>query len=364
MEPPFDIFLVALPGLEGVLADEARTLGLAPAHAVPGGVEIAGGWAEVARANRHLRCASRVLLRVASFRALHLAQLDKRARRVGWEALIGVGGTFRVEVTCRKSRIYHAGAAAQRIARAIAEGTGAEGAANGVLVVKARIEDDLCTISVDTSGEGLHKRGLKPFVGKAPLRETMAAAFLRRMGFDGGQAVVDPMCGSGTFLLEAADIATGGVPGRARSFAFEGFPGVDRSLLAPLVAPSVVAPGPFIGFDRDQGAVAGAARNAEAAGLPARFACQPVSALAPPVDTPPGLVMVNPPYGARIGNRKLLFGLYGALGEVLRERFRDWQVGLVTSDSGLAKACGLPFEADPPVAHGGLKVRLYRARIA
>jgi putative N6-adenine-specific DNA methylase len=103
--------------------------------------------------------------------------------------------------------------------------------------VKVRIEDDLCTVSLDTSGEPLHRRGHKQFVGKAPLRETMAAAFLWQMGFDGTQTVVDPMCGSGTIPLEAAEIAAGLVPGRDRSFAFEAMVGgvrpEDRAGTAP-----------------------------------------------------------------------------------------------------------------------------------
>ena len=118
----------------------------------------------------------------------------------------------------------------------------------------------------------------------------------------------------------------------------------------------------FYGYDRDQGAVTGSTRNAEGAGVAGwtSFACQPISALARP-EGPAGLIMVNPPYGARIGNRNLLFGLYGALGTVLNERLSGWRVGLVTSDGGLAKATQLPFLAPgAPVDHGGIAVRLYR----
>jgi putative N6-adenine-specific DNA methylase len=149
------------------------------------------------------------------------------------------------------------------------------------IAVKVRIEDDLCTVSLDTSGEPLHRRGHKQFVGKAPLRETMAAAFLWQMGFDGTQTVVDPMCGSGTIPLEAAEIAAGLVPGRDRSFAFEAMVGGVRPGIEPRGA---LEGGRFFGFDRDQGAVRGALKNAERAGVAAlcSFACQPLSALEPP----------------------------------------------------------------------------------
>jgi putative N6-adenine-specific DNA methylase len=214
-------------------------------------------------------------------------------------------------------------------------------------------------VSLDTTGEALHRRGTKQFVGKAPLRETMAAGFLWRLGFDGTQVVVDPMCGSGTIPLEAAGIAAGLVPGQGRRFAFEAMVGGVRPAL-PEVA-EIAGPPRFFGYDRDQGAVRGAEANADRAGLSGlcRFACQPVSALTPP-EGAPGIVLTNPPYGARIGNRKALFGLYGSLGAVLAERFRGWRVGIVTSDGGLARATGLALEASAPVDHSGTKVRLWQ----
>ncbi len=360
----FEIFLATAPGLEAALALEARALGFGPVAEMPGGVTFPGGWPEVWRANLAVRGAARVLARIGEFRAMHLAQLDKRARRFDWGAVLRADVPVRVEATCRRSRIYHAGAASQRIARAIAETLGAPEGGEGAIRLLARIEDDLVTLSVDTSGEPLHRRGHKEAVGKAPLRETMAALFLHQCGFDGSGPVLDPMCGSGTFVIEAAEIAAGLMPGRDRRFAFEDLASFDAGAWQAMkggAAPRDVAT-VFQGFDRDAGAVRMAAANAARAGVGAltRFACQPISALSRP-DGPPGLVMVNPPYGARIGERRLLFGLYGSLGEVLRREMRGWRVGLVTSDGGLAKATGLPFlPPGPPVAHGGLKVTLWR----
>ena len=146
--------------------------------------------------------------------------------------------------------------------------------------------------------------------------------------------VVDPMCGSGTFVIEAADIAAGLNPGRTRHFAFEKLATFDAAAWEAMkaAAPSRVPAGMFFGSDRDAGAIRMAKQNAERAGVSAftRFAQQSVSDLVPP-EGPPGLVIVNPPYGTRIGDKKPLFALYGALGQVLKARFSGWRVGLVTT---------------------------------
>lgn len=362
MTDQFDIFLVAPPGLEGVLAQEAQGAGFAGVSPVSGGVQVSGAWADVWRANVQLRGATRVLLRIASFRAMHLAQLDKRARKVAWANFLRPNVPVRVEATCRKSRIYHGGAAAQRIARAITEELGAPIADDAAVQVKVRIDDDLCTISVDTSGESLHKRGHKQVVGKAPMRETLAALFLRQCGYTGAEPVVDPMCGSGTFVIEAAEIAMGLQPGRSRGFAFAQLAGFDPAQVDPMRVGGHETDLRFYGFDRNAGAIEASQKNATAAGVGGvtQFAQQSISDLTPP-DGPPGLVIVNPPYGARIGNKGMLFGLYGAMGKVLAAQFAGWRVGIITSEPGLAKATGLPFlPTTPPVPHGGLKIGLFQ----
>ena len=327
-------------------------------------METRGGWPDVWRANLSLRCATRVLVRVGEFRAMHLAQLDKRARKFPWAEVLKKDVPVRVEATTRKSRIYHAGAAAQRIERAIREELGAPISKDALVVVKLRIEDDLATISLDSSGESLHKRGHKEAVAKAPMRETMAAAFLRECGYNGTEPVFDPMCGSGTFVIEAAEIAAGLMPGRSRSFAFEQFASFDSVAFAAMgSARAVKTPAQrFHGADRDAGAIRMSTANAERAGVSdwCSFAQAQITDAAPP-DGPAGLVIINPPYGARIGNKGPLFGLHAAMGEVLRSRFSGWRVAIVTSEPALARATGLPFkEPGPFVAHGGLKVRLYQ----
>ena len=362
----FEIFLVAAPGHEEVLRAEARAWGFASATAVKGGVTLQGGWPEVWRANLEIRGAGRVLARIGSFRAMHLAQLDKRARRLPWGDVLRANVHFRVEATCRASRIYHSGAAAQRIERAIREELGAPVAAKGGIVIKARIEDDLCTIGVDTSGEPLHKRGFKEAVAKAPMRETMASLFLRQCGYDGREPVLDPMCGSGTFVIEAAEIAAGLAPGRERHFAFEQLATFDAAAwqamrderiasgLAPERSAIALSGIRFHGSDRDAGAVEMSSANAMRAGVGhlTQFRQLDITEITPPAG-PPGLVIVNPPYGTRIGDRQRLQVLYRALGETLMSRFAGWRVGLVTSDAS-------PRQGHRPAVRTASRARLAR----
>lgn len=360
----FEIFLATAPGLESALYDEVRSKGFKQAKAIPGGVSIQGGWPEVWRANLWIRGASRVLARIVSFQVLHLAQLDKRAREIDWASVLKPQTPFRVEAVCAKSRIYHAGAAAERIERAIAATLNAPHAPDAEVAVMARIERDVCTISVDTSGELLHKRGYKQSVNKAPMRENMAALFLQQCGYKGTEPVFDPMCGSGTFVIEAAEIAARLNPGRARHFAFETFANFDPDAWQTMrsVQRSAAPAFHIYGSDRDEGAIRMSRENAARAGVAAltEFEQKTISDIAPPTDVP-GLVIVNPPYGTRIGDKRKLMSLYQTLGHALRTRFPGWRVGIITTDAALAKATGLPFlPAAAPVQHGGLRVTLFR----
>lgn len=367
MAVPLDIFLVVAPGLERYLADEAREHGFDVTGEIPGGVSLSGDWPDVWRANLTLRGATRVLVRFAEFRAMHLAQLDKRARKLPWADWLDPATGVRIEAVCRKSRIYHNRAAAQRIETAMAA-NGMTLSENGPVVLKIRIEDDLCTISVDTSGASLHKRGLKQRVNKAPMRETLAALFLRAAGYRDDVPVFDPMCGSGTFVIEAAEMALGLMPGRARSFEFERLASFDAARWEELRRPRPPRETPFrfFGADRDQGAIAISRENAARAGVASvtEFECAPIGVAEPPTENP-GLVIVNPPYGTRIGKKAPLHGLYAAFGRRMTEAFSGWRVALMTSEPGLARATDLDWTAIGPIVdHGGTKVRLYLAEIA
>ncbi|MBS7810108.1 THUMP domain-containing class I SAM-dependent RNA methyltransferase [Roseococcus pinisoli] len=360
----FEIFLAALPGLEAALHTEVRGKGFKLAKPVPGGVTIRGGWPEVWRANLWIRGAGRVLARLDGFKVQHLAQLDARARHVPWASVLRRDVPFRVEATCASSRIYHSGAAEERIVKSIQEAVGAPHDDEAELTVRVRIEQDFCTISLDTSGELLHKRGYKEAVNRAPMRETMAALFLQQCGYDGSEPVFDPMCGSGTFVIEAAEIASRLNPGRFRHFAFEQLATFDPEAWQDMreVKSRRVPAARFYGSDRDAGAIEMSVANAERAGVAdcTEFRQATISEITAP-EGPPGLVIVNPPYGTRIGDKQKLSALYNALGQTLASRFKGWRVGLIASDSSLAHATRLPFlPTEAPIPHGGLRVTLYR----
>ncbi|MEP3892009.1 MAG: class I SAM-dependent RNA methyltransferase [Hellea sp.] len=366
--PKFEIFLGTQPGLETLLLQEVIECGFERAKTVGGGVTVWGGWDDVWRANLILRGASKVLARIGEFRAFHLAQLDKRSRKFPWGETLMPGHTVKVEVvTNRKSKIYHAGAAIERLERAIHEEFGAKIAKSmddADIIIKTRIDDNNVRLSVDTSGVGLHKRGYKLAMGKAPLRETMAALALRGCGYDGKEAVFDPMCGSGTFLIEAAQISCNIMAGRSRKFAFEKLASYDADAVLSIRDKWTPRDSPqrFYGSDRNVNVIGFSKANAERGGVldMCEFSPLPLSKVQRP-DGPPGLVIVNPPYGARIGKKKDLFALYTAFGDVMRDRFTGWRVGMITSDTKLAEATKLPWlPTGAPIAHGGLKVKLFK----
>ena len=362
-DSPFEIFLATAPGLEETLLAEIRLRGFRKPQAMPGGVSIQGGWPEVWRANLWVRGASRVLARLASFPVSHLAQLDRLARQVPWQTVLRPDVPVRVEASCEASRIYHAGAAAERVANAIHTTLGAPLDDKATVGVRVRIARNICTISIDTSGALLHRRGYKLSVSRAPMRETMAALFLRQCGFDGVEPVMDPMCGSGTFVIEAAEMAARLNPGRARSFAFEQLATFDAEAWETMrtVKSQRTPANHYYGRDRDATAIANSQANAARAGVAdyTHFEQGSIGTLLPPAG-PPGLVITNPPYGTRIGEREALFPLYRALGQRLLQHFPGWRAAIVTSEPALAHASGLPFlPSGPPVPHGGLRVGLF-----
>ncbi|MEQ8404520.1 MAG: class I SAM-dependent RNA methyltransferase [Oceanicaulis sp.] len=357
------LFAVCPPGLEPLLAAELAERGFDGVRAGAGGAAFTGDWPEVWRACLELRGAVRVLVRLAEFRVVHLSQLDKSARRVDFSVL-KPGTPVRVEASCRRSKIYHDGAAVERVETAL-QAAGLTLDPEAALTVRARIDDNVCTISLDVCGEPLFKRGHKQAVAKAPMRENLAALFLRACAYDGVEPVLDPMCGSGTFVIEAAEIAAGLQAGRGRRFAFEALATFDRDGFEALKrGPGTPPAWRGFGFDRDPGAIKAAGENAGRAGVSqiAAFEPRPAAELERR-EGPPGLVIVNPPYGARIGNPASLRALYATLGRRLKASFEGWRVGLVTSDAGLAKATRLPFGPPGPVVdHGGLKIRLWTTK--
>jgi putative N6-adenine-specific DNA methylase len=240
-------FAVTAPGVEAFTASELGALGLSVDRTEPGGVTFQADARGLYAANLHLRTASRVLVRVAEFLARDFRAVEKRAAAIPWDTFTSPGGVVTFRVTTKKSRLYHQGAVAERLSdaarragRAVAEDVADEplvpgDAGSDAQRLVVRIFRDRCTVSVDASGESLHRRGYRLATAKAPLRENLAAAVLMATGWDGSQPLVDPMCGSGTLLIEGALLARRIPPGLGRAFAFQRWPGFEAETLQGVV---------------------------------------------------------------------------------------------------------------------------------
>jgi putative N6-adenine-specific DNA methylase len=380
---------VTAPGLAPLAEQELRAIGIAPEATAAEGVSFSASPVQLYAANLWLRTATRVVIRVASFRAETFAELERRARRVVWERYITTGDRVRIRVTCRKSRLYHSDAVAERIAGAIRRvggvpmlepdqispdaqvaggeagvaASGASGSSGQLILV--RFFRDHCTVSMDSSGDLLHRRGYRQETAKAPLRETLAAAVLMASGWECQGPLIDPLCGSGTIVIEGALLARRRAPGLSRQFAFMRWPEFDAPAWRTLVADArgherAAPPVPIYGSDRDPGATAAALGNATRAGVQddIRFVTCPISAIEPPPG--PGWLVTNPPYGVRVGERDRLRNLYAQLGHVARAKCPGWTVALVSGNRMLTCHTGLPFATEVRTTNGGLPVELVR----
>lgn len=387
-----EAFAIAAPGLAPLVADELRALDIAPIRVEPAGVAFAGDPVAVLRANLHSRLATRVVLRLAAFTARDFAALEREARRVPWARVLSAGDVALLSVTCRKSRLYHSDAVAERVARAITRalpavsvhaaggddeegGEGAPedsassaGARRQRLLV--RFERDVCTVSADTSGALLHRRGWRLATAKAPLRETLAAALVASSGWPGNVPLVDPMGGAGTIAIEAALRARDLAPGLSRDFAYEHWPGADRALAARLREETAARsrpalPAPIVCADRDTGAVEATEANAVRAGVRADLTVlhQPLSAIDLAALGPRGWVVTNPPWGLRTGDPATLLALWGRLGAIIRAAGPGWTLAAVVPDPQYARELRLPLETLLRTSAGGRPVSFVRSRL-
>lgn len=369
MSERVDAFVVAAPGLEPLLLDEVVRLGIRPARVVRGGVECTVTWRQVWSMNLRLRIATRVLVRVASFRADGPGTLTAGLRRVDWGRWLPCGPVEVHATSDARSGLFHSGAVRRLVEESIAAAPprGDDGSDNETgqpQTLMARVVADTVTVSLDASGSPLHHRGWRGASGRAPMRETLAAALLASSGWKPGEPLVDPFCGSGTVLVEAALIARRMAPGRHRGFACQQWPSFDHAawsrIVAGLDADVVERCPPILGSDRDEGVVGAARENADRAGVgecvEVRHAS--VSDSVPPAGNRRGWVVSNPPYGERVSPGRSLVPLYDAFGRVLRERFGGWRVALLAADAVPLQATGLEWSEPLRTANGGIPVRV------
>lgn len=371
-------YATTTPGLEAVLATELAALGHR-GEPDSGGVGFAADRGGLAAALLQLRTASRVVVRLAQFRARTFAELERHGGTVDWTAVVPAGMPVHFRVTSRKSRLYHHDGIAERLERSVAAAVPGSTAIRAPAEAESREHDvtmlpevqrfvvrlfrDEVTISADASGALLHRRGWRQEVARAPLRETLAAAMLLAMAWRGELPLFDPLMGSGTIPIEAALLARRIAPGRGRRFAAESWPLLGAaSFLAERTRAAAAelarAPVTIVGADRDPGATMAAIANAERAGvvLDVSFTRATVSELPP--DEGAGLLLSNPPYGVRVGERNALRSLYAALGNVVRDRRPGWRLALLVNDRVLQGQVGMPMREVFRTTNGGIDVRL------
>jgi 23S rRNA (guanine2445-N2)-methyltransferase / 23S rRNA (guanine2069-N7)-methyltransferase len=370
-------FATCAPGLEPLLMAEARALKLPKLEQQTGGVYFEGTLVDAARANLWLRTAVRVLLRLTRFQAAAADELFRGASAVDWSRFLEPEGTLVVAAHSNESVLDHTLFVEQRVKDAICdqfrEQTGKRPSVDKDapdLGVHVHLFRDRCSLLVDTSGESLHKRGWRRYQGRAPLAETLAAAVVLDSGWDKRSPLVDPFCGSGTILVEAAWLALGIAPGSLRKqFAFERWKEWEPAQSAKLREQARARQKPagkliLRGSDSDAATLAGARANLESAGV-AEF-----------VELEQGRAEVqeykrgwnawlasNLPYGERIGDERELEGLFARFGARLRERCGGWHVALLSGNPKLTQALGLKAQRTRALQNGAIACELLHCEL-
>jgi putative N6-adenine-specific DNA methylase len=367
-------FATCARGIEPVLADELRTLGANAVEPGRGGVHFAGDQALLYQANLWLRTAIRVLWPILEAPVESPEELYEAVRSVDWTRYLTSDHTLAVDCNVRDSRITHSKYAALKTKDAICDQfTERFGRRPSVDVeepmvgLNLHIYRDQAVLSLDSSGESLHKRGYRPILTKAPLNEALAAALILLSGWKGTAPFVDPLCGSGTLPIEATWLAIRRPPGLTRKrFGFQGWLDFDINLWLGLrdqarrgVRNELAAP--ILGSDLRRDAILFSRKNAKAAGVGhlIRFEVKDVRDFQRPPG-PPGVILCNPPYGERVGEEQDLEGLYRTLGEVFVQRCRGWTAFVFTGNAHLARKINLAPTQQVPLFNGKIPCRLLR----
>ena len=362
-------------GLEPVLAHELNTLGASQVTPTEGGVAFAGDFSIMMKANLHSRTASRILWRLGQGRCRNEADLYKLAAGVDWPLLFAVENTIKVKVDAIRSPLTNLAFAALKIKDAVCDvfrdKLGERPSVNTRtpdMRIQAFLTADTATLYLDTSGEALFKRGWRRETQDAPLRENLAAGILLLAGYTGDTPLFDPMCGSGTLLIEAADIALNRAPGRGRSFAFPKLNGFVPNNWATLLeaaraAERRVTSLPIHGSDRYVPALETAHNNLVSAGLEKAITLASADILETRPWIDHGLIVTNPPYGVRLDDQDRLAALYPRLGDWLKQHWAGWNVFFLTGDPLLAKKIRLSASRRTPLFNGAIECRLFEYRM-
>lgn len=350
----FKLFATTGKGLEEALAGELRRIGASSVEPAQRGVSFRGDLALIYRANLWLRTAHRVLFEIANFEASDRSNLYEGARSIRWSDHMAPNGRLAVDAVCNRSELTHTRFISQVIKDAIVDQF-RETAGNRPAVdlespdlkVNARILENRCTLSIDTSGERLNRRGYRPVFGvEAPLAETLAAGVVMLSGFDGSAPFVDPMCGSGTLLVEAALIARNVAPGLlGRNFGLMRHPSFEKRIWNDAMEEAKEAVKrdqevEIVGADVSENALRAARASAKGAGVDDVVKLRRAG-LDDLKGRDKGMVVTNPPYGERLGEIEKLADLYRTLGDVLKQRCRGMTAHILTGSKFLAGKIGL-----------------------
>jgi putative N6-adenine-specific DNA methylase len=339
----------------------------------PGGVSFSGPLDTVYHANLNLRTAHRVLMRLGEGLAQNLPMLYERARKVPWELVLGFAATYSVHVSAKSSRLMHRKQLASTLADAVHArleplGLTPRLAEDAALELHLRLFQDRATLSFNTSGEHLHKRGYRQATAKAPLRETLAAAVLLASDANRFDLILDPMCGAGTLIVEAALIARNLAPGRHRAFAFEQAAFFQPSKWERLrrereSATLASSPVTLVANDWNAGGLDAAGANAERAGVIDDITFTRGDALELDLAAMPEgrrFLVANLPYGRRIGDERRARALHVKLARKLASEAQGWHYALLTAHPEWLVEAGLRPGERLEFRHGGLGVTLLR----
>jgi putative N6-adenine-specific DNA methylase len=359
------LYAVVSPGLESICAAELSALEITPQEVTVGGIAFAGRLRDLYLANLWLRTASRILVRFTEFRSRDFPDLYRKAHRLPWGRFIQPEASVAFRVTCHSSRLNHTTRIAETLESALnqALGRSTNPVGDNPQLVLVRVVDDQVVISIDSSGELLHRRGYRQSVTVAPLRETLAAGVLMLLGWNGTSPLADPMCGSGSFLLEGALLARQQAPGLDRSFAFMNWPGYREGLWNLLCSEAqrlaVDVPLAISGADENPKAVIAAKANCQRCGVAEQIIIDQLRLSEQPTHDGQGLVVCNPPYGKRLnlGENPELY--YSELGRQLQRAYPGWKLAMLCSNPSLVKATSLPFRQIASLDNGGLNVGLF-----
>jgi putative N6-adenine-specific DNA methylase len=367
-------FATCARGLEPILAEELRGLGAADVQPGRGGVAFAGDKALLYKANLWLRSAIRVLMPILEAPVTSPDELYDVVRSIDWSEFLTPDHTLAVDCNVRDSRITHSKYAALRVKDAICdqflERCGRRPSVDverPMVGLNLHIYRDQAVLSLDSSGDSLHKRGYRPILTKAPLNEALAAGLVLSTGWRGDVPFVDPLCGSGTLSIEASWIALKRPPGLTRRhFGFMGWMDYDVELWTSLRDDArrdirKQLPATILGSDVRRDAIAFAVKNARAAGVGhlLHFAVRDVRDFQPPEGLP-GVILCNPPYGERIGEERDLPALHRTMGTIFRERCCGWTAWVFTGNANLAREIGLEPAAQVPLFNGKIPCRLLK----